>query len=140
MTLKRLPPDDPRETQNRAHGNLACTTAHNSKAYLEDLCFNAQQFAEKAVNRIEAGGLELIYIDPPFQRLEEWVEVCTGDFIFVNEWQSFRTKKYRSLELTSPARDVAKDKKQFKMAMKVINIFGNASRLLLRRRCQADRT
>jgi hypothetical protein len=28
-------------------------------------------------------------------RLEEWEEVWTGDFIFENEWQSFRTKKDR---------------------------------------------
>ena len=29
----------------------------------------------------------------------EWEERWTGDFIFVNEWQSFRTRKDRSLEL-----------------------------------------
>ncbi len=59
------------------------------------------------------------------KRLEEWEEVWTGDFIFENEWQSFRTKKDRSLELTSAARDVAKDKKRVKIAVKVVDIFGN---------------
>ena len=28
-------------------------------------------------------------------------EIWTGDYIFDNEWQSFRTKKNRTLELTS---------------------------------------
>ncbi len=53
------------------------------------------------------------------------VEQWTGDFIFENEWQSFRTKKDRSLELASAARDVAKDKKRVKIAVKVVDIFGN---------------
>jgi hypothetical protein len=62
---------------------------------------------------------------PPQKLLEAWEEVWTGDFIFENEWQSFRTKKHRSLELTSAARDVAKDKKRVKIAVKAVNIFGN---------------
>ena len=33
----------------------------------------------------------------------EWEEQWTGDYVFENEWQSFRTKKDRSLELTSVA-------------------------------------
>ncbi len=53
----------------------------------------------------------------------ETVEAWTGDFIFENEWQSFRTKKDRSLELTSAAREV--DKKRVKIAVKVVDIFGN---------------
>ena len=49
MNLKRLPPHDPREWLNRARSNLACAKAHIPDAYLEDLCFNAQQCAVKAV-------------------------------------------------------------------------------------------
>jgi hypothetical protein len=30
-----------------------------------------------------------------------WEEIWTSDYIFENEWQSFRTKKDRSLELKS---------------------------------------
>ena len=30
-----------------------------------------------------------------------WEESWTGDYIFENEWQSFRTRKDRTLELTS---------------------------------------
>jgi len=50
---------------------------------------------------------------------EEW----TGGYIFENEWQSFRTKKDRSLELTSVFKEVSKGK--LKIAVKVIDIFGN---------------
>jgi adenine-specific DNA-methyltransferase len=55
----------------------------------------------------------------------EWEEVWTGDFIFENEWQSFRTKKDRSLELTSAVKEVADGKKRVKIAVKVVDIFGN---------------
>lgn len=50
---------------------------------------------------------------------EEW----TGGYIFENEWQSFRTKKDRSLELISAFKDMPKGK--IKIAIKVIDIFGN---------------
>ena len=68
---------------------------------------------------------ELPGMAPAQKRLVEWEEVWTGDFIFENEWQSFRTKKDRSLELTSAAREVEKDKKRVKIAVKVVDIFGN---------------
>jgi len=50
---------------------------------------------------------------------EQW----TGDYIFENEWQSFRTKKDRSLELTSVACECAPGRR--KIAVKVVDIFGN---------------
>lgn len=50
---------------------------------------------------------------------EKW----TGNYIFENEWQSFRTKKDRTLELTSAFKDAPKGK--MKIAVKVIDIFGN---------------
>jgi DNA modification methylase len=50
---------------------------------------------------------------------EEW----TGSYIFENEWQSFRTKKDRSLELASAFKEAPKGK--MKIAIKVIDIFGN---------------
>ena len=50
---------------------------------------------------------------------EQW----TGDFIFENEWQSFRTKKDRSLELTSVAHECQPGR--HKIAVKVVDIFGN---------------
>ena len=50
-------------------------------------------------------------------------EVWTGDYIFDNEWQSFRTKKNRDLELTSAIKEVAKG--TYKVAVRVVDIFGN---------------
>jgi HEPN domain-containing protein len=49
MSPERFPPDDPREWLNRARSNLARAKARIPEAYLEDLCFDAQQAAEKAV-------------------------------------------------------------------------------------------
>jgi DNA modification methylase len=48
----------------------------------------------------------------------------TGRYIFENEWQSFRTAKDRSLELTSAWHDYA-EPGTYKIAVKVIDIFGN---------------
>jgi HEPN domain-containing protein len=52
MTPKRLSPDDPREWLNRARSNLACAKARVPEAYLEDLRFDAQQCAEKAIKAV----------------------------------------------------------------------------------------
>jgi hypothetical protein len=50
-------------------------------------------------------------------------EVWTGDYIFENEWQSFRTKKDRSLEFKSVFRECLPGR--HKIAIKVVDIFGN---------------
>ena len=57
------------------------------------------------------------------EKTGEEKEKWTGSYIFENEWQSFRTKKDRSLELTSAFKDAQKGK--MKIAIKVIDIFGN---------------
>jgi hypothetical protein len=55
--------------------------------------------------------------------LPEYEEVWTGDYIFENEWQSFRTKKDRTLELTSVYHECLPGRR--KLAVKVVDIFGN---------------
>lgn len=50
-------------------------------------------------------------------------QVWTGDYVFENEWQSFRTKKDRKLELVSVAQECPKGRR--KVAVKVVDIFGN---------------
>lgn len=50
---------------------------------------------------------------------EQW----TGDYIFENEWQSFRTRQNRKLELTSAYKEMPSGK--HKVAVKVVDIFGN---------------
>jgi hypothetical protein len=50
-------------------------------------------------------------------------EVWTGDYVFDNEWQEFRTKKKRNLELVSTPKELPKG--VYKVAVKVVDIFGN---------------
>lgn len=50
-------------------------------------------------------------------------EIWTGSYVFENEWQTFRTKKERNLELASTPRELEKGKR--KIAIKVVDIFGN---------------
>ena len=49
---ERFPPDDPREWLNRARSNLALAKNRAPDVYLEDLCFAAQQAAEKAIKAV----------------------------------------------------------------------------------------
>lgn len=56
--------------------------------------------------------------------LNEYEQIWTGDYIFENEWQSFRTKRNRNLELKSIYYEYA-GKGNYKIAIKVVDIFGN---------------
>ena len=72
-------------------------------------------------------------VDFDFERRQEIIrvvdaegtdrEVWTGNYIFENEWQSFRTRKDRTLELTS-APHTYSQAGRYKIAVKVIDIFG----------------
>ena len=62
---------------------------------------------------------EIVLVEEAGEEKEVW----TGDYIFDNEWQSFRTKKNRELELASAIRQITKGKR--KVAVKVVDIFGN---------------
>jgi adenine-specific DNA-methyltransferase len=53
----------------------------------------------------------------------QWGEQWTGEYIFENEWQSFRTKRDRSLELTTTPHECTPGRR--KIAVKVVDIFGN---------------
>ena len=60
---ERFPPDDPREWLNRARSNLARAKSRIPDAYLEDLCFDAQQAAEKAIKAVMIRrGIDFPYI------------------------------------------------------------------------------
>ena len=57
---------------------------------------------------------------------EQW----TGNYIFENEWQSFRTRQDRSLEFTTPPRAYAKPGR-YRIMVKVVDILGvDTSQLL----------
>jgi len=62
--------------------------------------------------------------------LPEMEERWTGNYVFENEWQSFRTRKDRELELTSAQHTYAKPGK-YVIAVKVIDIFGNDTMTLV---------
>lgn len=71
----------------------------------------------------------------PFQRERElpataFEERWTGAYIFENEWQSFRTRQTRELELTSVSRTYVVPGR-YTIAVKVIDIFGNDTMTLV---------
>lgn len=55
MTPKRRPREDPVEWLNRARSNLTHARGVSPGVYLEDLCFDAQQCAEKAIKAVFIG-------------------------------------------------------------------------------------
>ena len=59
---ERFHPEDPREWMNRARSNLAMAKNRVPQAYLEDLCFEAQQAAEKEIKAVMiARGIDFPY-------------------------------------------------------------------------------
>lgn len=60
----------------------------------------------------------------------EFEEGWTGSYIFENEWQSFRTRRNRELELTT-AQHSYEEPGHFVIAVKVIDIFGNDTMTLV---------
>ncbi|MDO8872416.1 MAG: HEPN domain-containing protein [Methanoregula sp.] len=52
MMRKRLQPDNPVEWLNRAKSSLALAKQCSREIYSEDLCFQAQQAAEKAIKAV----------------------------------------------------------------------------------------
>jgi len=73
MPSKRFPPDDPREWLNRARSNLAKanTSPETPEIYLEDLCFDAQQAAEKAIKAV------LLYLNVRFPYVHDLARLLT---------------------------------------------------------------
>ena len=71
MPPKRRPADDPLEWLNRARSNLARAKAdiRLPDIYLEDLCFDAQQAAEKAIKAV------LLHVRVPFPYIHDLAEL-----------------------------------------------------------------
>jgi site-specific DNA-methyltransferase (adenine-specific)/adenine-specific DNA-methyltransferase len=72
--------------------------------------------------------------EPPQRELgltsEDFEERWTGAYIFENEWQSFRTRQNRDLELKSATHTYDKPSRYI-VAVKVIDIFGNDTMTLV---------
>lgn len=62
-------------------------------------------------------------LDQPQIPMPMYEQFWTGDYVFENEWQSFRTRKDRTLELKSVYHECTKGPR--KIAVKVVDIFGN---------------
>ena len=60
----------------------------------------------------------------------EFEERWTGAYIFENQWQSFRTRRDRDLEMTTVTHTYAKPGR-YTVAVKVIDIFGNDTMTLV---------
>jgi adenine-specific DNA-methyltransferase len=69
-------------------------------------------------------------VDPVQGDLVEFEERWTGGYIFENEWQSFRTRLNRKLELTTALHAYTKAGR-YTVAVKVIDIFGNDTMTLV---------
>jgi DNA modification methylase len=70
--------------------------------------------------------------EPPQGELAmpQFEERWTGGYIFENEWQSFRTRQNRDLELTTASHTYDKPGR-YTVAVKVIDIFGNDTMTLV---------
>jgi|CXWL01.1.fsa_nt_gi site-specific DNA-methyltransferase (adenine-specific)/adenine-specific DNA-methyltransferase len=72
--------------------------------------------------------------EPPQRELDlpaaDFEERWTGAYIFENEWQSFRTRQSRTLELTTASHTYPKPGR-YVIAVKVIDIFGNDTMTLM---------
>ena len=64
--------------------------------------------------------------DAPVEFEERW----TGGYIFENEWQSFRTRQNRELDLTTVEHSYERPGR-YLVAVKVIDIFGNDTMTLV---------
>ena len=63
MPPRRFPPGDSREWLNRARSHLTRAKTCPPGVYLEDLCFDAQQAAEKAIKAVFIhNGLDFPYV------------------------------------------------------------------------------
>ena len=63
-------------------------------------------------------------VAPSQGELVEWEDWWPGGYIFESEWQSFRTRHDRALDLKTVAHTSAHTGR-YQVAVKVIDIFGN---------------
>ena len=69
-------------------------------------------------------------IAPVQGELVEFEERWTGGYIFENEWQSFRTRQNRTLEMITASHTYLQSGR-YTVAVKVIDIFGNDTMTLV---------
>jgi len=94
--LQRFEPDDPREWLNRARSNLlrAQSGRNIEGIYLEDVCFDAQQAAEKAIKGV------LLYHGIDFPKVHDIAELLS---LVRDAGQPFPDEVAAATELTTYA-------------------------------------
>jgi site-specific DNA-methyltransferase (adenine-specific)/adenine-specific DNA-methyltransferase len=85
---------------------------------------------KEIVKRPKSMALQGTLVEPSQGELVEWEDWWTGGYVFENEWQSFRTRQDRKLELKT-APHVYAQPGRYTVAVKVIDIFGNDTMTLL---------
>lgn len=93
--------------------------------------------SRKELIKVPVGtGINSIQPLPGFEKpqrelvMPQFEERWTGGYIFENEWQSFRTRQDRDLELTTASHTYDKPGRYI-VAVKVIDIFGNDTMTLV---------
>jgi DNA modification methylase len=93
--------------------------------------------SRKEIIKVPVGtGLSEVAALPGFEppqgelAMPQFEERWTGGYIFENEWQSFRTRQNRDLELTTAAHTYDRPGR-YTVAVKVIDIFGNDTMTLV---------
>ncbi len=94
-----------------------------------DFDYESRREIIKVAKRMGVDG-ELPGLAVPSGEFIEFEERWTGSYIFENEWQSFRTRKDRKLELTSAIHSYPAPGR-YTVAVKVIDIFGNDTMTLV---------
>ena len=92
----------------------------------------AEDFNERVTVEEDLAALRRLpgVVDAASGEFLEFEERWTGAYIFENEWQSFRTRRDRDLELTTISHKYEKPGRYI-IAVKVIDIFGNDTMTLV---------
>ena len=95
---ERFPPGDPREWINRARSDLTQAKNEVPGVYLENLCFNAQQAAEKSIKAVMiARNIEFPYVhdlDRLLSLLEDAGEVIPAPISQACKLTKYATTRY----------------------------------------------
>lgn len=94
--------------------------------------FQRKEVIKVPVGTGQGGIIALPGFEPPQGEvaLPQFEERWTGGYIFENEWQSFRTRQNRKLELTTAQHSYERPGR-YTVAVKVIDIFGNDTMTLV---------
>ena len=83
-----------------------------------------KEIVKRPTHHSHSLALQASLVAPSQGELVEWEDWWTGGYVFENEWQSFRTRQDRALELKTVAHTYAQPGR-YQVAVKVIDIFGN---------------